>query len=287
MSVFELWLRPLMRSFGLEKTPETSDLDDKLDEYVSSLPSHQNAIDALPGWNQAFPNDFGLRAGGVHLHNDPRILWAIEQYGSLIGKRILEVGPLEAGHTYMLDKQSPAVLDAVEANKLCYLRCLVTKEIMQIKSARFYLGDSQLWLEQRQDRYDFIVASGVLYHMRDPVRFIQDIAQRSDAVFIWTHYVDDLTMPVGDPRRSAFVGEPEVVQVGQLSVRMLPRRYHQAWKDKAFCGGMHDLHRWIYRCDLLELLRVLGFDDIRIWGDQPDHENGPAFSLFARRTSPV
>lgn len=284
MSVLGAQIRTLMERWGWLQADKPSLADDKLDEYVTSIPSYQNAIDALPGWNHAFPEHFGLQAGPVHLHNDPRILWAIEQYGSLEGRRILEIGPLEAAHTYMLDKHGPAVIDAVEANKLCYLRCLVTKEIMQIKSARFHLGDCQLWLEQRDESYDLIVASGVLYHMQNPVRFLEDVARRSDAVFIWTHYVDDQMMPVGDPRRSAFVGAPEIVQVGSQSVRMLPRSYHQAWRDKAFCGGMHDLHRWIYREDLLALLGVLGFDEIQIWGDQPDHPNGPAFSLLARRS---
>jgi hypothetical protein len=29
---------------------------------------------------------------------------------------------------------------------------------------------------------------------------------------------------------------------------------------------------------------VLGFDDIRVAQDDPQHQNGPCFSVFARRT---
>jgi hypothetical protein len=269
--------------FGRKQTPASK--GDHLDEYVTSFPSHQNAINALPGWNQAFQPELGLEAGNVHLHHDPRILWAIEQIGPLDGKRILEIGPLEAAHTWLLDQHGPALIDAVEANKLCYLRCLVTKEILQLKSARFHLGDCQLWLEQRSDSYDFVIASGVLYHMQDPVRFLEAVAARTDAVFIWTHYADDEAMPPGDPRRGAFVGEPEVRHHLGLDIHLHPRSYLGAWKDKAFCGGMHDLHRWIDRKDLLALLAALGFDDIRIWNDEPNHAFGPAFSLFARRSN--
>ncbi len=163
------------------------------------------------------------------------------------------------------------MIDAVEANKLCYLRCLVTKEILQLKSARFHLGDCQLWLEQRPNRYDFVIASGVLYHMQDPVRFLEAVAARTDAVFIWTHYADDEAMPPGDPRRGAFVGEPEIRHHMGIDIHLHPRSYLGAWKDKAFCGGMHDLHRWIDKKDLLAFLGALGFDDIRIWNDEPNH----------------
>ncbi|PPD14874.1 MAG: hypothetical protein CTY25_08755 [Methylobacterium sp.] len=279
-SPFSNWLERI----GWARKKSAEPLGEHLDEYVTSYPSHQNAINALPGWNQAFPDDLGLEAGRVHLHHDPRILWAIEQIGPLAGKRVLEIGPLEAGHTWLLDQQGPALIDAVEANKLCYLRCLVTKEILQMKSARFHLGDSQLWLEQRPDRYDFVIASGVLYHMQDPIRFLEAVAARTDAIFLWTHYADDAAMPPGDPRRGAFVGEPEVRHHLGLAIHLHPRSYLGAWKDKAFCGGMHDLHRWIDRTDLLAFLGRLGFDDLRIWNDEPQHAFGPAFCVFARRS---
>ena len=280
------WFSALFERLGFAQNAPLAAKSDHLDEYVTNFPSHQNAIDALPGWNQAFQPELGLEAGKVHLHHDPRILWAIEQMGSLSGKHILEIGPLEAAHTWLLDQHGAALIDAVEANKLCYLRCLVTKEILQLKSARFHLGDCQLWLEQRPDRYDFVIASGVLYHMQDPIRFLEAIAARTDAIFIWTHYADDEAMPPDDPRRGAFVGQPEVRQHLGLNIHLHPRSYLGAWKDKAFCGGMHDLHRWIDKKDLLEFLRALGFDDLRIWNDEPNHAFGPAFSLFARRSQP-
>jgi hypothetical protein len=254
-----------------------------LTEYVTSLPSPQNAIDALPGWNQTFPPELGLTAGHMALYNDPRILWAIEQFGDVSGKRILEVGPLEAWHTWMLDQRGPAVLDAVEANRISYLRCLVVKEIMGMRHARFHLGDCQAWMEQRSDRYDLVVASGILYHMQDPIRFLTAVSERTDSLFLWTHYMDDAAMPPGDPRRGAFVGELEEVEHLGVRVRLHPRSYFGAWTNDAFCGGMHDLHRWIERKSLLSLLAALGLTDQRIWSDEPNHPYGPAFCVFAQR----
>ncbi|MGL4242269.1 MAG: class I SAM-dependent methyltransferase [Beijerinckiaceae bacterium] len=252
-------------------------------EYVTSYPSPQNAIDALPGWNQAFPWEMNLAAGHMALYNDPRILWAIEQFGDISGRRVLEIGPLEGWHTYMLDKHAPAVLDAVEANRVAYLRCLVVKEIMGLRHARFHLGDCQAWLEQPDNRYDLIVASGILYHMRDPVRFLAAAAKQADSLFLWTHYADDASMPPGDVRRGAFVGSEELVEHLGVTVRLQPRSYYGASANDTFCGGTHDLHRWINRGSLLEVLAAMGLTDQRIWGEQPDHPNGPAFCVFARR----
>lgn len=275
-----------LRGLFSQMNKGTVEANQTLDEYVQKMPSHQNAIDILPGWSQAFPDELGLNAGIIHLHQDPRVAWALEKFGSVEGKKVLEIGPLEGGHTFMLDQQNPALLDAVEANKLCYLRCLVTKEIMKLRHANFYLGDCQMWLEERPDRYDLVVASGVLYHMKDPVRFLDAIERRADSLFLWTHYADDEAMPVGDPRRGAFVGESVVREHRGVSVRLHPRSYLGAWRDKAFCGGMNDLHHWIEKRSLLELLATYGFDDVEVWLDEPAHDYGPAFCLFARRSTP-
>jgi hypothetical protein len=256
-----------------------------LDEYVVDMPSPQNAIDALPGWNHILPPDVNVVAGSGAFYHDSRILWAIEQFGSIEGQKILELGPLEASHTWLIEQYGPSVLDAVEANKLSYLRCLVVKEILELKKAKFHLGDFAKWLEKTDRRYDFIVASGVLYHMDDPIRLLELIAARTDAFYLWTHYVSD-AMPVGDPRRAPLVGSAEIQERLGVAARLYKRSYYGAWKNKSFCGGIHDLHRWIEKDDIIAVIRALGFDDIRIAHDEPKHQYGPAFSVFARRNRP-
>jgi hypothetical protein len=254
-----------------------------LDEYIGGVPRAQNAIDALPGWNHALPEETGATAGAGAFYNDPRILWALEQFGSIEGRKILELGPLEASHTYMIERHNPAVIHAVEANKLSFLRCLVVKEILDLKRVKFFLGDFVEWLEHTPENYDFIIASGVLYHMQDPVRLLELLAAKSDAFYVWTHYASDEAMPPRDPRRSAFLGPREIEERHGVSVRFYKRSYHGAWRSKSFCGGMHDLHRWIEKEDIIALISKLGFADIRIAHDEPAHPNGPSFSIVARR----
>jgi hypothetical protein len=275
----------LERSSTNSESNKTAQANVVLDEYVVGMPSAQHAIDALPGWNAALPPHLNVKAGVATFYADNRILWAIEQFGSIEGRRILELGPLEASHTWLLEQQGPSVIHSIEANKLSYLRCLVVKEILGMTTAKFFLGDFAEWLDKSGERYDLVIASGVLYHMSDPIALIRSIAERTDAFYLWTHYVSDDAMPPGDPRRGALIGQAEVHQSEGVGVRLFKRSYYGAWKSKSFCGGPHDLHRWIERNDLLALIRAFGFDDIRIAHDEPLHPNGPSFSIFAHRTS--
>lgn len=256
------------------------------DQYEDGTPSDQQAVDLLPGWNCSFPSQFGLTAGPLGLFDDERIIWALERFGSIQDKAILEVGPLEAMHTFMLNQRRPARIDAVEANRLSFMRCLITAQILGIDRARFWLGDISKWLEEREDRYDLIVASGVLYHMMNPPAFIERLSRRTDAVFLWTHFYLEEAMPPEDPRRIPFSGKREIKTVAGIEARCYERSYKNAAQNSVFCGGLADRHYWMHRDDIVMLLRALGFDRIEISGEDLTHPGGPCFCVLARRTNP-
>lgn len=259
------------------------------DVYEFGAPSYQNAIDLLPGWNHALPVELNLNAGPAFLYEDTRIHWAVSQYGSLEGKRILELGPLEGSHTSLFERLGARRIDAVEANKLAYLRCLVVKEILGLRRSRFHLGDFVRGL-QSPTRYDLIVACGVLYHMADPLLLLERMAARTDAVYLWTHYFDDDEMPVGDPRRGAFrAPEPPHNEFTQkahqngVEMTLHLRSYYKAWQNTQYCGGPVDRHFWLEKSQLIAALGALGFNQLAFADEAPDHPNGPAMSIFARR----
>jgi len=257
--------------------------DAVLDKYVDAPPSAQNAVDAVPGWNHAMPPHLAAAAGDTPLYADARIPWCLEQFGTIAGCKILELGPLEGMHTYLLDQQQPEFIHAIEANRLAFLRCLITKELLEIKHAKFMLGNFLPWLEQTETTYDLIIASGVLYHMSNPLHLLELIAKRASAVYLWTHYFSDEAMPKGDLRRKHMSGEVERRTFRGITVPLYRRGYLNSWKDHMFCGGMHDRHYWIEKDDIVRVLGLLGFDDIRTAHDDPSHPNGPALSVFARR----
>ncbi|MFO1150438.1 MAG: class I SAM-dependent methyltransferase [Alsobacter sp.] len=250
MSVFEKLpdMRAWARRWG--RRPFAS-VRDVFDGYVDEVPSAQTAVDAVPGWTSALPPEARARAGTVPLFEDGRIAWAIEQAGGVTGKRVLEIGPLEGAHTAMLVRAG-AQVDAVEANRLAFLRCLVTKEIMGLAQARFHLGDAVRFLESREDTWDLVVASGVLYHMRDPIRFLELIKARGKAVYLWTHYYDGEAMD--EAARSVFDPAPVLREYEGRPIRLWRRTYRVAPADPRFCGGPRDEHYWMEKEGIEQVL---------------------------------
>src|SRR5579871_4454306 len=75
------------------------------DASIADAPSPQATIDLVKGWISAFPDDSGITTGGhARLFDDPRARWGIERLGGVAGAAVLELGPLEGAHTYMLDR---------------------------------------------------------------------------------------------------------------------------------------------------------------------------------------
>lgn len=276
----------ILRFIGLLSLRQTflKPADDKpngiLNGYADGHPSAQENINLISGWNTAFPPEYKLIAGETTLYNDNRILWAIEQYGSLEEKRILELGPLEASHTYMFENENAAEIVAIEANKEAFLRCLIAKEIYRLKKSHFLIGDFVKYLEETEEHFDIIVASGVLYHMKDPIRLLELICQKSDAIFLWTHYFDEDAMPQGDLRRVPFTDEVVTKKFQDIDVKLHARSYYNAWKSDAFCGGPENIHFWMEKDQIIAIANRIGFSDVRISLDQSDHQNGPCCMMY-------
>jgi len=259
--------------------------DDVFDRYETVAPSAQNAVDAVPGWTTAFPAAYGLTAGKLHLAEDSRIAWLLEQLADVEGQRILELGPLDGGHTAMLHEAGAARIDAIEANRLAFLRCLILKEVMGLDRARFHLGDFCAGFGPVEGRCDLVVASGVLYHLADPLELLARISAMTDTLYIWTHVVISDAIRSDDPRRVAFTGKVVEKEVAGCRVRLHQRGYRGAQSVIGYCGGIRNNHFWMERDDLLKALRTLGFDNLQCAHEQDDPaHSGPSLSILARRS---
>lgn len=292
-------IQSLLRRFGYQlqrvphpvgnaSTSERAPTDDPkahLVQYTDRSPHPDNSLDLFSGeWSSALPGIQG--PGTAPLFDDARMQWLIAQLPHGVnGLQVLELGPLEGGHTFMLE-QAGAKVCAIEANYHAFLRCLIIKNYFDLK-AQFLLGDFAKDFGSTS-RYDLIVASGVLYHMAKPVDLLQAMARSCDAFFIWTHYFEpdlgrwhpEVRKRVGhkwDTKRT------QTETVDGLAIRMVPQYYDEALGWAGFCGGPEHYSRWIYREDLLSLIAHLGFKKIQIEFDHPNHPNGPSFCILAQR----
>jgi hypothetical protein len=255
-----------------------------LDSFCRSGPSDQNALDIFQGeWSSQLPPPFdSLKAGPMALFQDVRIAWVVQALGGIGGFTVLDLGPLEGGHAYMLEHAGASFITSIEANTRAYLKCLISKEILQLERTRFWCGNFVPYLETTNERFDLITASGVLYHMSDPVRLLELISRHTDRVYLWTHYFDADIIAANPNLNYRFQGS-DSVKLGDATITMHHQFYKAALKEKSYCGGSEASSKWLTREGILTALKHFGFTDFEFSFEAPDHPNGPCTSLIAIR----
>lgn len=253
-----------------------------LERYITSAPSDQNQIDVFAGeWSTHFPDELGLQAGGTRLLEDPRIDWVVEQMGGIDGLDVLELGPLEGGHSAMLHARGASVL-AIEANTHAFLRCLITKNLLGLDRCRFELGDFHPYLRETDRRFDLVLASGVLYHSQEPIALLESMARVTDRIAVWTHYFDAAVFEEPAFRR-VFAPESEFIEWRGHTIELRRHAYLESLDWSGFCGGSEETTLWIARQGLFDVLAELGLTDIHIYYEDPKHPFGPCIMFLASR----
>jgi hypothetical protein len=253
-------------------------------QYITTLPSPQNALDLFKGeWASKLPPPFqDLTAGQAGLFEDGRITWLGERLGKVDHMHVLECGPLEGGHTYMLEKLGVASVLSIEASTHAFLRCLVVRELLELKKARFALGDFVSYIRTGQP-YDLVLACGVLYHLVNPVEAIALISKITDQVYIWTHYYDEKIIK-NNATLSQHFQSSSSSDHGGFTHTLHKQHYQLRLGNPAFMGGSEHYSNWLSREDLIGALNFFGFNEIEIQFDWTHEASGPNISLLARRT---
>ena len=148
---------------------------------------------------------------------------------------------------------------AIEANRDAFLKCLIVKEIASMKS-RFLCGDFIEHLRYCDQRYDMIVASGVLYHMSDPITLVELISRQTDRCFVWTHVYDE---NYDGPKRTLTRDTrfPEV--------ELWAFDYGFTMNAPGFWGGNNPKAVWMRREDVLSLFSSYGFSTFKFLESAP------------------
>jgi Methyltransferase domain len=211
----------------------------------------------------------------VPLFADDRIEWLARRVNPA-GFNVLELGPLEGGHSYMLERFGASRVVAVEANRRAYLRCLVVKEIFGLQGVEFVCGDFIEYLRHTDESFDLCLASGVLYHMRDPEEMLRLAARVSNRLYLWTHFYD-----------AELVRRNPLVAAHFPSAHGPPFRfeYGDVRETQTFCGAGARFSQWLDRQTIVRLLTELGFDQLEFAFEEPDHQHGPAFAVLAVRSA--
>jgi hypothetical protein len=258
-----------------------------LNMMAQTPPSAQNAVDIFKdSWYSRLPESNGAQvtAGATPLFDDDRIRWAAEQAGGFAGKRILELGPLEGGHSYMMSKMGAEHVTAVEGNSRLYLKCLIAKELYNLERCTFLLGDFVQYMQRSEQKFDFCLASGVLYHMANPPELLSLIAKACDQAFFWTQYFDRDVIRERMPlyKRVRFKS-PEKATYNGFTYTRNERRYGLGLRNLQFIGGTASYSCWLTLDDMIAGLKYFGFKKVEIGFHDKEHVNGPAVCLACSR----
>jgi len=276
--------RPLRRiKKQLLHTAEPAPAPSIIECYSKNQPTDQEAINIFSGeWSSQLPQGLSLQAGTVKLFDDERIRLGLAALGGVAGQKVLELGPLEGGHSYQLEKAGAASVLAVEANSRAYLKCLIAKEITGMNNVHFKHGDFMSYLRAQPPRFDMVLASGVLYHQQQPMELISLLSGITDRVLVWTHYYDEEIVRESAHLMSIFKSVNRT-QYSGYEHTLHRQEYQTALLTPGFCGaGAHYSH-WMERDELLGAWKHVGYRMVEVLQEDRYFVNGPCFLLAVQR----
>lgn len=235
--------------------------------YARQAPSVQQTLDLFKGkWASRLPAPHqNASAGSAALFEDERVPWAVEALASLgvpiRGAHVLELGPLEGGHTHALSRLGAGSVTAIEAHPEAYLKCLVLKELLGMERVNFLYGDCLEFLRAIRHSYDLAFVSGLLYHMVAPVELLEKVSLRARSVFLWTMCWDaafcrahpDANAGSGPAHRAEHAGFVHTLHRHDYGSNLA---YGQFW------GGPANHAYWMEPEEILGALRHFGYSRI-------------------------
>ena len=117
--------------------------------------------------------------------------------------------------------------------------------------------------------------------MTEPLKVLDLLTQRSDRIYLWTHYFD-AALIAPRPDRTAFA---PVGAIDGWSYRGSKKLYPEAALSWAgFSGGPESYAIWWDRNSLLGFFADRGYEVTTAF-QEPHHVNGPALALCASKTA--
>jgi SAM-dependent methyltransferase len=212
-------------------------------------------------WVTRFVLD-GIESGGkFEALADHRIDQFFESFPNV--RKILELGSLEGGHTFALARRSNVerVL-GVEARAANIAKARFVQELLHVPKVEFVEADLEKAKLEEFGKFDAVFCSGVLYHLAQPWKLIEQAPRVASRLFIWTHYAED----------------------SQADVRLngLSGKYHDEGGKEEPLSGMSPKSFWLTLDSLQKILASAGFNSVRILDNDPKHSNGPAVTIAAK-----
>lgn len=208
----------------------------------------------------------GARYGGEHEIADERL----EQFWRFApdSQRILELGSLEGAHTVQLAAQSNVTeVVAIEGRAQNIAKAELVKRSLGVENARFVEANLENVDLTTFGTFDAVFCVGLLYHLPEPWKLIEQLPRVAPRLFLWTQYADEMA-----------ANEITHGCRGQLHLEGGPDEPLSGMSDSAF---------WLSLGSLLRLLALNGYSKIEIVKNDLTHPHGTAVTLAASTGAPI
>jgi SAM-dependent methyltransferase len=176
---------------------------------------------------------------------------------------ILELGALEGAHSFIFAKH-PGVkrVIALEGRETNLRKARFVQELLKIRSVEFAQANLEHADLGQFGTFDAIFCCGLLYHLPDPGKLLEQFASIAPVVFIWTQYAQ----------------EEEARDIGNG----LRGKIHVEGGADEPLSGMSATATWLTLPSLRDLLKASGYKSVDVLHDDSAHPNGPAVTIGAR-----
>jgi hypothetical protein len=175
---------------------------------------------------------------------------------------ILELGSLEGAQSFIL-AQNPGVkrVVALEGREANLRKARFVQELLEIRNVEFLQANLEHAELSAFGKFDAVFCCGLLYHLPEPWKLLEQLPAIAPRLFIWTQYAADdgaHDLPGG-----------------------LRGKIHIEGGVDEPLSGMSPTATWLTLDSLREVLMASGYRDIDVIHNDPNHANGPAVTIGA------
>jgi len=178
-------------------------------------------------------------------------------------KTILDIGSLEGGQTFQLAKRKGVEVIGLEGRQDNINRAEFVRKVLGIKNARFVIGNVEEADFSQYGKFDAVFCSGVLYHLPEPWKLIEQLGKITSNLFLWTHYAAD--------------------EKADQNIDGYPGWWYPEGGIQDPLAGLSLKSYWLTMDTLKSVLTKNGFKYMDIIKIDLNHENGPCVTMAASK----
>jgi SAM-dependent methyltransferase len=199
--------------------------------------------------------------GSFDTTQDSRLVRFAEQFPG--ARQILELGSLEGGHSFLLARL-PSVerVLAIEGRQYNVDKAKFVQRLLGVENVEFLTANLESLDLSTLGKFDAVFCCGLLYHLPEPWKLVEQIRRVSSHLFLSTHYAP--------------------IENAASIVRGLNGLRYKEFGFRDPLSGLSPDSFWPTLDGLQDMLRQNGFQNISIIEDSPGHQNGPIVLLAAR-----